>query len=378
MKNTLILIPTYNEVMNIASLVKTIETTAKSLKSYKIDLLVIDDESPDGTQNVVKTLQKEYKNIHLLTGERQGLGNAYLRGLNYSLHHPKYSLIVMMDADLSHDPKELPKLLGAIEEGYDYVIGSRYAKGATIATGWPRLRRWMSILANLAAKKLTGTNQGIEDMTGGFKVIRASALRALDISVIKTSGYVFQVSLLYAFIDAGYRITEVPIAFVDRKAGKSKLRFHDVVEFFYRSYKLNPDAPIQKFVRFGFVGACGTVVNLVTLTILYQFLHIDALIAAALAIEVSIVFNFFLNHFYTFKGYGSYSRIHHRRMEISLKKLLKFNIGAFVGAMISFATFALLFQRMHLDYITSDIVAIITAMSWNYWISVRFVWKETD
>ena len=179
MKKVLILIPTYNEVMNIASLIDSIKRVEKKLTTYTLDILVLDDNSQDGTATVVKKMQADYSSIHLSSGKRQGLGKAYLRGLRYGLKHPEYYVFILMDADLSHNPKDIPKLLKAIEKGCDYAIGSRYTAGGGTTADWPRSRRVISRVANYIAKTLTGTSREITDLTGGFKAIRAEALRRL-------------------------------------------------------------------------------------------------------------------------------------------------------------------------------------------------------
>jgi dolichol-phosphate mannosyltransferase len=285
----------------------------------------------------------------------------------------------MMDGDLSHNPTDIPALLKAVSQGANYVIGSRYATGGVISGSWPLTRKINSRVANFVARKLVGITGTITDLTGGFKAIRAEALEQIDLSGLNASGYIFQVSLLHAFLLKGFRVSEVPITFANRSHGTSKLKMRDIIEFLYRTYKLNPKAPIQRLVRFGVVGACGTVVNLAVLTFLAKFVHTEVLLSAAIAIEVSILFNFFLNHYYTFKGYGSYSV--HTQRELArtlLLKMGKFNVGALGGAAISFTTFTLLYKLVHVNYLLADIIAIGVAVSWNYWMSTRYVWKAID
>ena len=375
----LVIVPTYNEADNIDALLASIEGAIYKQTAYGFEVLIVDDKSPDGTAKHVKLLQKKFPNIHLLSGNKAGLGKAYTRGFQHALKHGDYEVFVMMDADLSHNPKDIPSLLAAIDKGYDYVIGSRYTAGGSIADGWPLKRRIISRGANLTARKLTNISNDVSDLTGGFKAIRVSALRSIDLNSLRVKGYIFQVSLLHAFLSKGFRVTEVPITFSDRKYGQSKLRIQDILEFVYRAYKLNPDAPIQKFVRFSSVGASGAVVNLVVLTLLVKLIHIEVLAADLAAIEISIISNFFLNHFYTFKGYGSY-KVQDRKesTRLILLKLGKFNIGTLGGAAISFLTFMLFFKAVGINYILSDVLAICIAMSWNYFISTKYVWKTID
>ena len=259
------------------------------------------------------------------------------------------------------------------------MIGSRYVTGGVIDGTWPLHRRLMSIAANLVARRLVGITTDVTDLTGGFKAIRREALEQIHFDDLNARGYIFQVSLLHAFLLKGFKVAEVPITFTNRSQGSSKLKTRDIVEFLYCAYKLNPHAPIQRIVRFGVVGACGSVVNLGLLTTLVKFGHLEVLPSAALAIEGSILFNFFLNHYYTFRGYGAY-QIHKRKesKQTLILKMMKFNAGALGGAAISFTTFTLLFKFAGINYIFADVIAIGVAMSWNYWVSTRFVWKAVD
>jgi dolichol-phosphate mannosyltransferase len=380
MKKVLVILPTYNEAQNIEQVVTAIEHVAQRSHRYAYSLLIVDDRSPDGTAQKVKLLQKRYDNIHLLSGEKAGLGNAYIRGFQYALKKlDAYDSFVMMDADLSHNPDDIPTLLRILYRGSDYVIGSRYASGGAIPGSWSLVRIVNSRVANFVARKLVGIADGVNDVTGGFKAIRREALEKIDLSSLNVKGYIFQVSLLHAFLSHGFQVTEVPITFANRQYGTSKMKMHDIIEFLYRAYKLNPDAPIQRLVRFGVVGACGTVVNLVILTFLVKLLHTEVLFSDAIAIEASIIFNFFLNHYYTFKGYGS-NPIRTRKESIHtfLVKMGTFNIGALGGATISFTTFTILFKLVHMNYALADVIAILIAMSWNYWMSTHFVWRVVD
>jgi len=379
MQKVLSIIPTYNEAANIDRVIDAVEHVAARMRSYDFSLLIVDDNSPDGTAKHVKVLQKQYDNIDLLSGQKSGLGRAYIRGLTYALKLGEFDAFIMMDGDLSHNPADIPTLLKALSSGADYVIGSRYTEGGAISGNWPLSRKINSRVANFMARKLVGITDTVTDLTGGFKAIRAEALAVIDLDSLNASGYIFQVSLLHAFLLKGFRVQEVPISFANRQYGTSKLKMRDIIEFLYRAYKLNPNAPIQRFVRFGVVGACGTIVNLAVLTLLVKLGHAEVLLSAAIAIEVSIIFNFFLNHYYTFKGYGSYPvRSRRESFHTLLLKMGKFNIGALGGAAISFTMFTLLYKLAHLNYLLADIIAIGVAMSWNYYVSTHFVWKAID
>lgn len=377
MNKVLVIVPTYNEVETIGELIERLESLNSSNSSFKINLLIVDDRSPDGTAKLVDGYAKKYGNIERISGEKAGLGTAYLRGFKQALKGDA-NIIVMMDADMSHSPDDLEPLLNEIVAGADYVIGSRYLEESVIDKNWPRSRLFSSHIANFIAKRLVGIKSDVNDYTGGYKAIRRQALEKIDLNKISASGYVFQVSLLHAFLKDGFIVREVPITFRARELGESKLGIMDFIEFIYRAYKLNPNAPIQRFVRFCLIGGVGTIVNLTTLFLLIHFTKLDAIIAAALAIEISVIGNFFLNHHYTFKGYGANTIKKRETLPAMIHKLAKYNAGAVGGAIISLGIFSLLYKVGHVEYLLSDILAILCATSWNYYISSRFVWKVFD
>lgn len=378
MKRVLVMVPTYNEALNIEKVVNGVEAAAKKTKGYRFRLLVIDDRSPDGTASIVRKLNKKYKNIHLLSGSKEGLGKAYIRGFTYALKREQFDVAITMDADMSHDPSDIPRLLKAISEDVDYVIGSRYVSGGT-SENLPLVRRINSRVANFVARRLVGIQEPVHDLTGGFKAIKHEALLQINFATMRSKGYFFQVNLLHAFLAKGFKVKEVPITFVNRSLGTSKLKFKDILEFVYSAYKLNPDAPLQKFVRFGLVGASGAVVNLVVLSALIHLTGTNALLAAAIAIETSIISNFTLNHRYTFRGYGPYKIKTRRESTLTLgRKLITYNVGVLAGAALSFVTFAFLYQLVGMHYIPADIIAIGAGMTWNYWVSTRYVWRAID
>ncbi len=374
MKTVLVIVPTYNEAANIERLIKKIWRVGAEAE-HVFEVLVVDDNSPDGTGQIVKKIQTKDSRLHLLSGRRQGLGKAYVRGFKHGLKKGGYDAFVMMDADFSHDPAVIPNLLKALDAGADYVIGSRYVPGGGTADNWSRRRLLQSRLANSLARWLVGHHGGIKDQTSGFKALRSSALAKISLEQVSASGYVFQVNLLHAFAKAGYKLAEVPIIFADRTKGKSKLRLRDVVEFLYLTYRLNPDSTVRRLVRFGFVGAVGTLVNLGVLFLLVQGLGAQVLLAVAIAIEVSIVSNFFMNHLFTFRFHRA-GRLDSTATVAT--KLVRYNFITLGGAAISYLVFLACYKWLGWHYIISDLIAIIVATSWNYMMSVRVVWKVVD
>ncbi|MBU2445558.1 MAG: polyprenol monophosphomannose synthase [Bacteroidetes bacterium] len=230
MAETLIIIPTYNESENIAKIIPAILKYSKG----EVDIAVVDDNSPDGTADVVRNFQKEHENIILINRlKKEGLGKAYVAGFEYALKNG-YEFIFEMDADYSHDPKEINNFLKKIKD-FDLVIGSRYVQGVRVLN-WPLRRLFLSVFANLYTKIITG--MPIYDATGGFKCFRRKVLESIDLRKIKSNGYAFQIEMNYKAFKKGFKITEMPIVFVDRIKGHSKMSRKIVWEAAWMVWKL--------------------------------------------------------------------------------------------------------------------------------------------
>jgi dolichol-phosphate mannosyltransferase len=214
--SNLVIIPTYKEKENIEEMVKTI-----SCLPVKFDILIIDDNSPDGTADIVKTMQISYENLHLIERPgKMGLGTAYLTGFDFAIEKG-YNYIFEMDADFSHDPHDLIELLKTCEEkGADVAIGSRYISGVNVVN-WPLTRVLMSYFASIYVRIITGMR--IMDTTAGFKCYRSEVLRNIRNYKIRSVGYGFQIEMKFTAWKLGYKIVEIPIIFTDRKLGTSKM-----------------------------------------------------------------------------------------------------------------------------------------------------------
>lgn len=227
-----IVVPTYNESANITVLLDRIFANAQqhSGKGVAISVLVVDDSSPDGTAAIVREYAKRNANVHLLLREEKaGLGAAYIAGLTHAMETLEPDVLFEMDADLSHDPEYIFIMLEEVQRGADFVIGSRYVAGGSIPENWGAHRKLISKAANMYARTVL-TLADVHDCTSGFRAIRASTLRQIDFSQLSVKGYAFQVSLLDAAIRSGANVTEIPIAFIDRTRGASKMRLKDVTE----------------------------------------------------------------------------------------------------------------------------------------------------
>ena len=226
---TLVISPTYNEIKNIELLVKAI------LDSYPdFELLIVDDNSPDGTSNKVKTLQKTYKNLHLeIRQKKSGLGTAYIHGFQWALARD-YDKVVQMDADLSHNPEDVSMMVDHLDN-YDLVIGSRYIKGISVVN-WPLRRLMLSYGANTYTRIITG--MPIMDGTGGFKAWKTKVLRNINLESVQSQGYSFQIEMNFRTWLKKYKIKEVPIIFSDRTIGQSKMSKAIVYEAIFMVWRL--------------------------------------------------------------------------------------------------------------------------------------------
>jgi len=220
----IVCLPTYNERENV-------ERMVRALREQGVGVLVVDDKSPDGTGEIADRLAAELEFVDVLHRERkEGLGPAYLAGFRRALADGA-ELVLEMDCDFSHDPADVPRLLAAAEEGADLVLGSRYVPGGSIPN-WDLVRRVISRGGCLYAQLWLHT--GVRDLTGGFKCYRRGVLEAIDLDTIHSKGYAFQIETTYRALRQGFRVTEVPITFVDREVGGSKMSRSIVAEAIWK------------------------------------------------------------------------------------------------------------------------------------------------
>ncbi|MEN9328460.1 MAG: hypothetical protein RI947_1268 [Candidatus Parcubacteria bacterium] len=225
-----VVIPTYNERNNILKLIPLILRQATFIDAVELSVLIVDDNSPDGTSDAIREIMKSDSSVHLLTGNKKGYGNACIRGFMYAMEHLQADLILQMDADFSHDPAEIPYLIHRLLVDSDVVIGSRYVDGGSLPEEWPIMRHLNSKLGNLVARYVAGMSS-VKDCTSGFRAIKADVLRRIEMDKLGVKGYAFQISFLHALLQLGVHITEIPIQFKDRTVGNSKLRLTDRIEF---------------------------------------------------------------------------------------------------------------------------------------------------
>ncbi|MFZ6050598.1 polyprenol monophosphomannose synthase [Halocola ammonii] len=231
MPDSLVIIPTYNEKENIERIVRKVFSLP-----HPFEILVVDDGSPDGTGNIVKQLQKEFSQLHILERSgKQGLGRAYIAGFYWAIER-EYDYIFEMDADFSHNPEDLIPLREACHSGgADVSVGSRYVKGGNVEN-WPTNRVLMSYFASIYVNSILW--MGVRDCTAGFKCYKRKVLETIDLDNIKFIGYAFQIEMKYTAWRHGFKIKEVPITFIDREFGESKMSLDIFKEAFIGVLKM--------------------------------------------------------------------------------------------------------------------------------------------
>jgi len=230
MGRSVVIVPTFNERENIARLIDLVLK-----QDPKLDVLVVDDGSPDGTGLIVDTLAEVEPRVNILhRASKLGLGTAYVAGFKWAVARG-YELVCEMDADFSHDPGHLPQFLAAAQNA-DVVLGSRYQNGRVTVVNWPISRLILSYSANLYARAVTGLP--LFDATGGFKCFRRAVLEAIDLDEVKSNGYAFQIEMSFRAWRKGFRIMEIPIVFTDRTEGHSKMSKHIVREAVWMVWRL--------------------------------------------------------------------------------------------------------------------------------------------
>lgn len=239
--DSVVIIPMYNEKENAAKIIDAVIALPR-----QFDILVIDDNSPDGTAEIVKGKQQEYPGrVHLIQREgKLGLGTAYITGFKWSIEQ-KYDYIFEMDADFSHNPNDLPRLYAACaEEGYDVAIGSRYVSGVNVVN-WPMGRVLMSYFASKYVRLITGIS--INDTTAGFKCYRRRVLETINLDEIRFKGYAFQIEMKYTAYKCGFKIKEVPVIFINRELGESKMSGGIFSEAVFGVMRLRWDGWFKKY-----------------------------------------------------------------------------------------------------------------------------------
>lgn len=344
----LVVIPTYNEAENLPQLIAAL----LELEESGLEVLVVDDHSPDGTGHIADRLSKEQIVVHVLHRKKKaGLGAAYADGFAWALAHGA-DFVVSMDADFSHNPKDVPRLLEQ-KESAAIVLGSRYIPGGTIV-GWDWKRYVNSYGANIVTKLLLGLP--VRDATSGFKVYRRSFLASLDLPSLIASGYAFQVEMLMKAHQQGLAIAEIPITFVDRRAGSSKIE-GEVSKSARVIFQLAAQRQgLRQFVKFCLIGLLNVVVDWSIYFLLNHLTPIHKLGAKLLSFIAGASNSYYFNRTWTFRS---------RSRQVG-REFGKFFLVASIGALLNTGIFGLIALRFGFPDIIGLIVATGAVTFWNF------------
>jgi dolichol-phosphate mannosyltransferase len=368
MKNVIV-IPTYNEKENITKLLEAISL----LKLPNTDTLVVDDNSPDRTSDVVKKLNKSGRlsfNAYVLDRKmKEGLGKAYIAGFKWALEHG-YDRIISMDADFSHDPKYLPEMIKKSKK-FDVVVGSRYVNGGKI-TGWKWHRYLNSWGANFVTRLILGLKP--KDATAGFKCYSRDFIKSLPLDNIISGGYAFQVEMINYAQEGGFKITETPITFADRREGESKIS-GELVRSAKAVFALAANKKsYREFARFAVVGVIGTLVDLGFYNLLAIVFKLDIYVSRTISFTFAATNNYILNRIWTFKS---------KDKKIATE-FGKFFFVSIIGLLLNLGLMKL-FQGI-VVHATNELVkknipvllAIIVVLFWNYFANKYWTFKKND
>lgn len=377
MKKAVIVIPTYNEVENVKKLIPLIFDEVKNNSNWDIHTLIVDSHSNDGTEEAILKLVDTYPKLHLLRMAKEGLGRAYIEGFKTAIEKLNPYLLFEMDADLSHNPKDIPRFLNEVEKGADFVVGSRYMKGGSIPKNWGLHRKFLSIFANLIIK-LGFMKLGVTEWTNGYRAIKSWMVKAAFDHVRNYSGYVFQVASLDFALKNSAVVKEIPVHFEDRTSGISKINA--------LQYSMNTILYVlfhSSFIKFVIVGLLGFTVDFSFAYFFINSLHLHKGVSNMMSAEVAIICNFLLNNFWSFR---------HKKIDGGIfayvKKFLRFNLvssGAIiiqgVGITITLKIFG--DKTIHIaefglsSWILYKILLIaFIVIPYSYILYNKFIWKE--
>jgi dolichol-phosphate mannosyltransferase len=352
-----IVVPTYNEAENIPILAERVRS---ALSGIAFEMIIVDDDSPDGTAQIAEDLQGQYDFIRVVkrTDERD-LATAVIAGFNAS----SGDVLTVMDADLQHPPEKILPLLDAIEGGADIAVGSRHVPGGAIEA-WPLKRRLFSKGARAIAYLFLPRSRAVKDPMSGFFMLRREVLDGVELRPI---GYKI---LLEILARGNYeRVDEVAITFIDRERGTSSLVFNEYGKYTRHLLRLAWESgEILRFTKFGLVGGSGVLVNEGLLWVLWGVWGVVLLAASIIAVEVSIIWNFLLNEAWTFRDRGDHG------VHAFFKRLGMFNLISIIGLGLNVSILLLLFHVFGIYPLTANLVGIAVAFVWNFAANNLWTW----
>ena len=350
--------PTYNEKENIVPLVERVH---KALSQYDYELIIVDDNSPDGTAQLANSLSSKYPLKVIVRTTERGLASAVVAGFSQA----GGQVLGVIDADLQHPPEAIPALLDAIRGGADVAIGSRYVEGGGIE-GWSTKREIISIGAKTIARLLLSSVKGIKDPLAGFFLFRREVIEG---AVLTPTGYKILLEVLVK--GNASQVVEVPYIFKERERGKSNLTFNEQLNFLkHLSHLAWFEGNIKRFIKFCIVGASGFCVNLGLLAIFVEVAGMHKVWAQIPSYQISILTNFMFNEFWTFSDRRTPG------LKSFLIRAVKFNLVSQVGWGINISVYYVALNVAGIYYIVSQIIAIAVATMWNFFSNLIWTWRQ--
>ena len=375
MHKAVIVLPTYNEKKTIKILIENIIAITSKISGWKFSILVVDSSSPDKTADEVRKLISKNNNVFLLITPKEGLGKAYVSGFSYAIEKLNPDVLFEMDSDLSHNPEDIPLFIKKIEEGCDFVIGSRYIKGGSIPSNWALRRKIFSVFANIFVR-FGFMKLRVTEWTNGYRAIKTWLVKKNLKKMEGYSGYVFQVAFIDNALKSKAIIGEIPVNFVDRIEGVSKI---DSFEYIFQTilYVLKNSS----FIKFCLVGGIGFIIDFSAAYAFIHILHLPKVISNMMSAEIAIISNFLLNNYWSFA---------HKKISKSSKillSLLKFNMvssgSVFIqgaGMWLALAIFGDIILHIgaiefHSWIIYKICIILAVVIPYSYFFYNRFVWK---
>lgn len=370
------IIPTYNEKENIGKMIEMIEKIANDHKNWDNQILVVDDKSPDGTEDIIKEYQKKFPNVHLITKEKEGLGKALIMGYEYAINKLHADVVIPNDADFQWDPNDFPKLVQKIEEGYDVVVASRHVPGGKVI-GWNWFRELNHNVSNsILAWWVAGVHE-VNDHAGNFKAMRVkNILDKVDLSKMKNAGFSFQLHILYELSKTNAKFIEIPVIFKERRLGKSKIGFNkyyvrDIIEYVKNSFIIRAQRS-KSFIKYCIVGGTGFTIQTIISKILITSGNLQPGIAVSIGAEGAIISNFVFNNYWTFR---------HKKIigiKRKVRKFAQFNVvsvGAIVlqGVAVGIGTHYFGTDKWFLFMVLAIVLIVIP---YSFFMYNRFIWRK--
>ena len=385
-QTAVVVIPTYNEAENIGKMIeylntKTFPKIEANSPKWRMKILVVDGNSPDGTGDVVKKYAQKYKNVYLYTEtSKDGIGAAYLKGFKYSLDELGADFVFEFDSDFQHPPETIPVMLKAMDEGYDHVIGSRKIKGGSNPKGWGFKRVFFSEVGGFIARMIMffpfKNFFKVTDPTTGLKVTRVKGfIDKMDLDWkgkrLLTKSFGYKLQLLYEILQMGAKFKEIPLQFNVRNAGESKIEASTAKDIFRVAFLLRWfDTTTQKFIKFGTVGFIGYLVNAIFLNVFAKVFSTEILIWI-FATEMAIISNFILNNIWTFKSDTITGKaLVHKFLSFNFTSIGALIIQSVVGAIVVNA-FGPAYRQISLPFIILFLV-----MPYNWFVYNKLIWKK--